>query len=838
MGEVYRARDTRLDREVAIKVLPRAISQDPDRIERFEREARAAAALHHPNVVVTLDAGFWDGVHFIVTELLDGNTLREELARGKPQSPERAIRTGAQLARGLAAAHAHGIVHRDLKPENIVVTSEGVPKIIDFGLARVEPASAAANEATASLTQPGAVMGTIGYMAPEQVRGLTADHRADIFALGAILYELITGRRAFAAATSADTLAAILSQEIAPADLESRAPPALVQVVIRCLEKQPEVRFQSASDLAFALEMMSGAMLLPAAPVADADRARTRGRRRRAAYIAVLGAGFVAAGAALYPDPVPRVGGYTQLTRTPLFFPPFPSEYPLVTDGPRVYFTEWVNGRLVVAQAAVSGGDVAPIQLSLGRDHLVDAISPDGTEALIGTPEPGTSEEQFYVLPLVAGPPRRLPDVVAHGTSWLGDGRILYTRGSEVLLADSDGTGGRALFKVPGRAYWLRLSPDRARVRFTLFRHGFRYPSLWEAKLDGSGLKQILSEPSEPSHECCGEWTTDGRYYVFQATRRNASHIWAIREPAGSFSLRTPRPVQLTSGPVQFRRVVPGRDGRRLFAIGWHLRGELTRIGGTSGGVEPHLAGLSAEWVAYARNGQWLAYVTYPEEELWRARPDGSQAQRLTTSPMRSLMPSWSPDARWIAFAGDRGDAPAVFVVSAEGGVARRVVEGRSPSWSPDGRSLAYETGGVIKTVTLHSGKAVTLVAPTPLGSPAWSPDGRHLAAIRPPAGNLQVCDLADARWSDLVTDWTAGPVWSRDGKHIYFLHYRGFPVVRSVSRVRVADGHVEPVVNLQDLPLVWGAAGFWLGLTPDDEPLILRDRSRHDLYALDWRKR
>jgi eukaryotic-like serine/threonine-protein kinase len=259
MGEVYRARDERLAREVAIKVLPPGVAADPDRLRRFEQEARAAAALNHPGILVVYDVGHHDGLAYIVTELLEGRTLRAEI-ESSSLSARKAIDYAVQLAGALSAAHDKGIVHRDLKPENIFVTSDRHVKILDFGLARLLQAEAIPSggsvlPTTPPPTEPGVVLGTIGYMAPEQVRGLPADHRSDLFALGAVLYEMVSGTRAFRGDTAADTMTAILTSE--PRDLESsngQFPPALSRVVARCLEKEPSARFQSTRDLAFALE--------------------------------------------------------------------------------------------------------------------------------------------------------------------------------------------------------------------------------------------------------------------------------------------------------------------------------------------------------------------------------------------------------------------------------------------------------------------------------------------------------------------------------------------------------------------------------------------------------
>ena len=260
MGEVYKARDTKLNREVAIKVLPERLAGDPDALQRFEREARAVAALSHPNILAIHDFGDQDGTAYAVTELLEGKTLRERLEG--PLPARKAIEYAVQVAHGLAAAHGKGIVHRDLKPENIFVTDDGRVKILDFGLARQQSpvlSGAPLTEAptTPASTEPGVVLGTVGYMSPEQVRGYAADHRSDVFSFGAVLYEMLTGRRAFRGASAADTMSAVLNAEPELAPAFSTSEPALTQIVRRCLEKSPGERFQSAQDLAFALASLS-----------------------------------------------------------------------------------------------------------------------------------------------------------------------------------------------------------------------------------------------------------------------------------------------------------------------------------------------------------------------------------------------------------------------------------------------------------------------------------------------------------------------------------------------------------------------------------------------------
>src|SRR5579864_413793 len=261
MGEVYKARDKRLNRDVAIKVLPTSFSADPDRLQRFAQEARAAAALSHPNILSIFDIGEDGGAPYVVSELLEGETLRDRLRNG-PLATRKAIDYAAQVARGLAAAHEKGIVHRDLKPENIFITNDGRVKILDFGLAKLTRPEADNSGETLTQqvgTDAGTVMGTVGYMSPEQVRGKPADARSDIFAFGAILYEMLSGKRAFHGETAADTMSAILTKE--PPELVDphlNVPPALERIVRHCLEKNPAQRFHSISDVAFGLEVLTG----------------------------------------------------------------------------------------------------------------------------------------------------------------------------------------------------------------------------------------------------------------------------------------------------------------------------------------------------------------------------------------------------------------------------------------------------------------------------------------------------------------------------------------------------------------------------------------------------
>src|SRR5882762_5418969 len=423
MGEVYRARDSVLKREVAIKVLPSFVSQDPDRLRRFEQEARAAAALNHPNILAVHQLGIFEGAPYLVSELLEGGTLREQLVRGL-LPVRKAIDYGVQISRGLAAAHEKGIIHRDLKPENLFVTRDGRIKILDFGLAKLALRQLASDESAPTLTdgtEPGVVMGTVGYMSPEQVRGKTSDHRADIFAFGAILYEMLPGKRAFQKPTSTETMTAILNEDPPGiSQIVPSIPPALPRVVYRCLEKNPEQRFQSASDLAFALEALSDSSASSMSAVAP-----QRGSLAKWIWIAITGiaialaAGFIALWRR--PPEVPQIEEVTQLTDD--------GESKggrLVTDGSRVYFNEGQSGSWRIAQVSVKGGQLAPVSMKLRSSEVAD-LSPDGSTLLVFE---GGVNYSFYFLwlnPLPAGEPHRLRDLEVQDAGLLPDGGIVFS---------------------------------------------------------------------------------------------------------------------------------------------------------------------------------------------------------------------------------------------------------------------------------------------------------------------------------------------------------------------------------------------------------------------------
>ena len=852
MGEVYRARDDRLGREVALKVLPADGMVDQSRRRRFLQEARAASALKHPAIVTIHDIVSVEGVDFIVMEYVAGKTLSEHIREGVLPLGE-TLRLAAQVADALAHAHAAGIVHRDLKPANVMVGPDGSVKVLDFGLAKLvlpdDPLSERPTlnkHSLGSLTRPGGILGTPGYMSPEQVTGGSIDARSDIFSFGALLYEMLTGRRAFPGRSSAEAISSVVHhQPLPPSDLVTGLPKELDRLVLRCLRKEPELRVQSMADVKVELRELE--QELQAKKSGEKGHSRVRRRPRLVwAVGAVILVGIVAGVAVRHFETSvePHILSVRPLTNEALKFPPFPSEIPLLTDGPRIYFPEFAGSALRPRVVASAGGTSTSLHWNLGSAEIIDAVSPDGAELLVAAFDEASRsvpEAAYWIVPAIGGAPRRLADVVGHGAEWLRDGRILFAEGSELAYVNQDGSGRRKLTSLPGRPYWPRLSPDGRVVRVTVYTPDSN--SLWEVRTDGTGLRQLLSGWNDPPNECCGSWTADGRRFVFQATRQHEAQLWALSEGRGVLGDTDPTPVQLTQGPVQFRRPCLSRDGQRIFAIGWQLRGELTRLDPVSGRLLPYVAGLSAEMVDHSRDGRWITYVTYPEGELWRARSDGQERLRLSKRGMEASSPRWSPDGKRIAFSSRvASGSERVFLATRDGASVTELMSGSNPSWSADGQSLAVRDEHGIQIREVETGRLTTLPDSKDLESPAWSPDGRRVLALGrdgalklPVYNHLLVYDFVTGQWSELLTRLLAFPSWSRDSRYVYFRGNRNVVVPEAMYRVNITNSKVDVVAKLDGVSMVWGIQAFWMGLAPDESPLFLRDLSIHEIYSLDW---
>jgi Tol biopolymer transport system component len=387
-----------------------------------------------------------------------------------------------------------------------------------------------------------------------------------------------------------------------------------------------------------------------------------------------------------------------------------------------------------------------------------------------------------------------------------------------------------------------RWSPDGSHLRFTVRDTNLgSLNSLWEVAADGSNLHPLLPDWNKPANECCGNWTADGRYFVFQATRNGTTNIWARREQTGLFQRASQEPVQLTFGPLNYRAPLPSLDSKRIFVVGVQTRGELSRYDTKTQQWSSYLSGISAEHLDFSRDGAWVVYVTYPEGNLWRSKVDGSHRLQITYPPLQASLPRWSPNGKQIAFSARTPGKPwKAYLISAEGGIPEQLMpeEGGEldPSWSPDGKKLVFgDVDPKIILLDLSTRQVSKLPDSEGLFGPRWSPDGRYIVAIV--ASNqykLMLFDLTTQKWMELTQQQPAGfPRWSRDGKYVYFaVRFQNGP---ALFRLRIGDREVERLTSLKDFRLAGGAFGTWFGWTPDDQPLVLRDVGIQDIYALEW---
>jgi len=863
MGVVYKAKDARLGRYVALKFLPEHISRGSEAIERFRREARAASSLNHPNICTIYDIGEFEGRPFIAMELLEGQTLKNRIAKKSVPLAE-LLDLGIQITHGLEAAHAKGIVHRDIKPANIFLVQGSTAKILDFGLAKLAagrlPEMESAGESSEStpvylvedelVTNPGSSMGTVAYMSPEQARGEPLDVRTDLFSLGVVLYEMATGVLPFPGATIALIFEGVLHYTATPATrVNPGLPQAMENILSKVLEKDTELRYQTAGELSTDLKRLkrdleSGQSNAAAVrPGAHEEERVTDARRGWRTWAIVAGCAVIAVTAitgyfSVRPAAPPRVLRTVQLTNTNR------PKSGVVTDGSRLYF---VDGQAGLSQVSVAGGETVPVPTSLedtGFSNIFD-IAPDGPALLMNTARGTMLDGPLWTVPVLGGTPRRLGNLEGHAGAWSPDRkRIAFSKGNEIFLAKSDGSEPSRLLITDGTTNDISWSHDGSFLRFTLNDPHTNERSIWQARADGDNLHPLLPGWNSTHNECCGNWTPDGRYFVFQASRDGTANLWALRERGGLFVSNHPAPVQLTTGPMNVGNPVPSRDGNKLFAQGWQPRGELVRYDAKSRVYVPYLLGISAMGLDFSRDGQWVAYNDGTDGTMWRSKIDGTQKLQLVFPPMLAYLPRWSPDGKKIAFFGHPvGEPWQIYAVPAEGGapelIYRNGMNLADPSWSPDGKSLAFgenslnNQGSAVFVMDLNTRKPAKLPGSDGLYSPRWSPDGRFIAAIPLDSLKLMLFEIATQKWTELARIFVAYPTWSRDGRYLYF--NGAVDNQEGYYRVQINGHKLERLFSMKGFQAAGGAFGNWTGLGPDETPLLVRDASIQEIYVLDW---
>jgi len=796
MGEVYRAKDPRLGREVAIKVLPGSFSQDADRLRRFEQEARAAGVLNHPNITAVYDVGQHDGAPYVVQELLEGETLRAELAGGA-LSPRRAVEYAKQIATGLAAAHEKGIVHRDLKPENLFVTKEGRVKILDFGLAKLtqqDGGTPSTNLPTETRgTEPGVVLGTLGYMSPEQVRGQPADARSDIFSFGTILYEMLSGARAFQGGSAADTMSAILRED--PPDLSAtnqNVSPVLERIVRHCLEKKPEQRFHSAHDIGFDLEALSTASG-PAMPAALGARRFRRVRLGATlASIAIAAAAYFLGRRGAETAPL----SFQQLTFRRGFIP----SARFGPDGQTFVFTaSWegappqiFSGRPGSAEhtaLGIPGGNVASVSMT-GALLVQIGGQPIRAFTLAGT---------LAQVPLAGGSPRPLQENI-HWADWTPDGTRF------ALVRDTAGKNqlefpiGRRLYSTAGFISHARISPRGDRVAF------IDHPVQGDdggsiAVVDLEGKRKSLAGPYATAWGLA--WEPDGSRILFTAAKHGSHRALRAVDPGGKERMLAQVPATLTlhdtapggralvsrdDNRVALSSLAPGESAERdlswldfslvkdLSADGRTLVLDETGEGGGSG-YSIYLRGTdgspavrlgSGSATSLSKDGKWVISIppTRPPLQLVLLPTGPGESRPLTHDAINHHAARWLPDGRRFVFAGDEpGHGVRLWVQDVEGGKPRPIsdegIETFAIAVSPDGHWVAAVGRGQLR---LHA-TAGNATRPIPgveagEGPVGFSDDGRSLYVRRRPWARVHRIDLDSGRrelWKELMPADPAG---------------------------------------------------------------------------------
>lgn len=814
MGEVWRAHDTRLGREVAIKVLPADCASNADRLRRFEQEARATAALNHPNILAVFDIGTHEGAPYLVEELLEGETLRERLAVG-PLPVARAVELGIQVAQGLAAAHDKGIVHRDLKPDNVFVTTDGRAKVLDFGLAKLTRRDVGALGSsdpgrTPALTQLGVIVGTAAYMSPEQARGYTVDHRSDIFAFGLLLHEMVSGHSPFVRETPVDTISAILNAE--PPSLGELSPPlgtALDRIVRHCLEKRPEDRFQSARDLAFAMRALVSPTSQAPVPAPAARRPRVPpGLFGTGAAMAGVAAVAFLLGALLAPGRREAQPSFVQKSfRAQTIF-----SARFGPDGQTIVYGAAQRG-FVPEVLAIRPEYPESTQLGLTSAHLL-AVSRQGEVAVLIRLRPRVFRQFVGTLarvPLGGGAPRELLEEV-HDADWLPDGQELAVAREAGGRDRVEVPAGTLLVETGGAISDLRVAPDGAHVAF--LEHPVRFDNGGVAVIvDRRGRRAAVSGSFEAVEGLA--WTPDGRRVLF-----SAQHGAGLNS-LGVFALgigEQARPVLVAPGRLTVHDI--GRDGTWLVTRDdWRIE-MVVRPPGEIGerdlswldcGIRPQLS----------PDGRTLLYVDQSQAEhlaVYMRGTDGSPGVRLGEGSSLDLSPDGS---RVLSIL--RTAPPSLRDYPLGPGAARTLelpslTAVTSARWLPGGDDLVV-CGNEPDRATrcfVREGRTGSLRALTPEGvSDGWpSPDGLRFAAAQAGHG-YRLFPLAggEARPLPGLSSEDAIVRWSPDGRALWVWRRPALAIL--VDRLDVATGAREPIARIEPRSSI-GVLGVRLTLADD----------------------
>jgi eukaryotic-like serine/threonine-protein kinase len=818
MGEVYAAEDTKLNRLIALKVLPPATAGDPDRLARFQREAQAIAALNHPHVVIIHSVEEAQGAHFLTMELVDGPTLAALIPpNGFPL--RQLLTIAVPLADAISAAHAQGVVHRDLKPSNVMLGAGARVKVLDFGLAKLREEALrpldAAGATTARLTTVNQVFGTPAYMSPEQAEGRPVDHRTDIFSLGVLLYELATGTRPFQGATAVSVISSILKDTPAPV-LEARPdlPPDLDRIIRRCLAKDPERRYQTALDVRNDLEDLQQQTTV--GETAPPPRALRERRPRAQALVLLAGVAIVAllaVGLSRWLARSPSADGtsiahtvFTQLTSQPAA-ELFPSVSP---DGRWVvYAGEGAGNRDIYLQSTTGQTAINLTEDSPGDDEQ-PAFSPDGDHIAFRSSRDGGG---IFVMGRTGEAVRRLTRG-GFNPAWSPDGNhVAFTTGrmelrpqnsegrSELWIVDADGSYPRKIYD--GDATLPNWSPTGTRIAFSQRLGVDRSIAVYTIALAGGdpvlahGRESIAWNPI---------WSPDGRYLFYSSDRGGSMNLWRL--PIDETSGQTRGEPEPITTPASFAAHLSiSADGRRLAYSSVQETQNIQKLALDPVTFEPtadpvNVTTGTRRWSSPdpSPDGTWVAFYSQiqPEGDLYLIRSDGTGLRQVTSGAPIDRVPRWSPDGEWLSWFSDRTGSLQVWKMRTDGSDLQQLTDDEDAGvsvWSPDGKRLAHSisSGGHTHGAIIDAAKNIS--EQTPLHLPvidaakafvpnSWSPDGTRIV------GQLGFANSGIAVYSiptgafDHIADFGEWPVWLPDGRHVLVVSRgREFHVIDSRTK-------------------------------------------------------
>jgi serine/threonine protein kinase/Tol biopolymer transport system component len=871
MGEVYLARDTILERKVALKLLPPQYTSDPNRISRFEREARAASALNHPNIITIYEIGEIEGKHFIAAEFVDGRTLRELLADGRIAIKD-AIEIAIQIAGALSTAHEAGIVHRDIKPENIILRRDGYVKVLDFGLVKLTErrrSSGATNGSKGDLakTNPGVVLGTARYMSPEQALGQEVDSRSDIFSLGVVLYELITGVPPFKGDSTASVLDAVVHHHPLPVrKAREDAPDELQRLIMRSLEKDREMRYQTAGDMRAELKRLlreidsSPSHLINSGEHDRPPVSKTRRLITAAVIIALMTAGFSLWW--LYfreaPAASPWLNAYvTQVTD----LPGEESNPSLSPDARSVYYARRVNDQWDVFVQRAGGANAQNLTKDFDGDNDQPACSPDGSRVVFRSARNGGG---LYVMGATGESPRKISDF-GQNPAWSPDGTEIVCGTDYILdpkrrISESKlwvinvGNGEKRPLITEGDAAQPRWSPNGHRIAY-FFRTAAGRRDIWTVPAKGG---QPVPLTDDAALDWNPVWSPDGNYLYFASDRQGIASLWRVRidEMTGG---RLGDPEAVTGPVAEILQIDISRDGRRIVYTTRVQFANLQTIGFDP--VKKITIGQPS-WITQGSrpsgspnispDGQFVAFHSLgaAQEDIWLIRSDGAGSiTNLTNDHEIDRLPRWSPDGNRLAFYSNRTGKSQIWIVNRDGSGKQQITFGErgtaTPFWSPKGRHLGYaftNNGGGTQIIDVDQpwDRQTPLTLP-PVNADGdwfngwlWSPDGKLIAGTVGGVRGKESRGLVGVHIYSLetqsyekITDSGSRPEWLNDSRHFIYIDVNK----NSGGEISLADSRTKKTRVIASMPPFVISS---VGISPDNRRLIYTATDHQaDIYML-----